>query len=332
LRALGRHADARVVALRAGADGHGADFVTRYRATLENDPQISATATMLGADLVDRYKTEAGRLVLLIDGVDYTLDVARPDDSGWAAQLSAARLCAVIACEFDVPRVEHRLLDRTAAHRLGLDSETLAWRHAESPEGEPIEVVDAALTERVEAPTGFPIEYTRTWRNLLSVEVDEAHLEQPFVATIEPLAGQNGWANKVISQRGDADSRSFGRQVGSLIAFDFLTNNYGRFERNERRYGSNAGWLAGSILSVDHREVFKERQSRRVSDRFGWMTRMPAETATAVRLMAPELVDAQVLVGLSEKQREVFWAQRDAFVARVDALEADHGRSRVLGL
>lgn len=332
LLATGDYRSARTEALRAAADGLGARFVSHYRTSLANDPALTVAARPLELDAAQGIEQTDDKLVLTVDGVARTLEVARVDNNDWAAQLSAARLCVVIDCAFDVPQTEHVTLTRSDAHRLGLDEETLAWRYSGDANGELVELADASLTEQVAATGRFPIEVTRTWRNVLSVSVDESYVDAPFAATIQPLAGMDGWAASVLGERGDADSRTLGRQIGSMIAFDFLTNHYGRFASDEADYGARVAWVDGHIVSHDHAGLFAERSSRRVRDRFRWMTRMPAETATAIRIMAPELVDDKVLVGLNDRQREVFWSQRDAFVDRLEQLEGEHGRSRVLAL
>ncbi len=332
LMALDRHSEARSEALRGVADGLGPDFVTAYRAGLEQDPMFQATPAAFAVELVDETEVRGDRLVVTMDGVERTLDVATTEDSAWAAQLSAYRLCMAIECAFELPEVQHVTLDRKTAQRLGLDPETLDWRYDETSDGESVELVDGALTDVRTAAGNFPVEYTRTWRNLLSAEVDESVLDAPFAATIEPLAGKEDWAARVVANRGETSSRAFGRQVGSMLVFDFLTNNYKRFERRAANYGSNVGWDDGHLVSADHRAAFAERNSRRVSDRMNWMTRLPAETATAVQLLAPETVDERVLIGLSDRQREVFWSQHQTFVERVQDLEKKHGRSQVLSL
>lgn len=329
---MGDYPAARSASLGAVADGLGPDFVALYRQSLEDDPALAYDPRPLEVSAFEIVERDDTRMVVEQDGVKRTLDLAGHDDDRWAVQLSAVRLCAAIACAFDMPATEHVTLTRADVSTLGLDAEPLDWRYGVGESGEFVEVVDAALTEVVDTTSRFPVEFTRTWRNPLSVDVDESYVDAPFAATIEPLAGNGEWASKVLAQRGETDTRQFARQMGSMIAFDFLTNHYARFESNERRYGAHVGWLDGKMVSIDHTDAFAERQSRRVSDRFEWMTRMPAETATAIELMAPEVIDARVLVGLSTKQREVFWQQQERFVERLSELESAHGRSHVRAL
>lgn len=332
LLAMGEFSQARTEALRGAADGLGPQFVSLYRESLRADPALAYDPQPLQVAAIQKTERRGDALRVELDGIARNLHVATLEDNTWASQVAAARLCIAIDCAFEMPVTEHVTLTRSDALALGLDLDTLDWRFGVDVSGEFVEVVDASLTEVVDTPANFPIEYTRTWRNALSVTVDESHVDAPFAATIHPLAEQGSWARDVLAHRGEAGTRHFARQVGSMIAFDFLTNHYARFESAEARYGAHVGWLDGELISTDHTQAFAERSSRRASDRFHWMTRMPVETATAVRLMAPEVVDEEILVGLNDRQREVFWEQQGEFVRRLDSLEAQHGTSRVLAL
>ncbi len=254
--ALGRLEDVRDLVTKAGVTTKRPAVLTdAFNQSWEMDPRFSLTPRhvepqnlVLSAD-----GSYSGQL----DGHDGMLEVAtpeRPDD--WQDGIAVHRLCIALRCRFAVPAAELVTFDADGVRTVGAWIPTLA---------------DGAA---------FPIEKSRGWRHLLS---GESNGDSATVAL-------KAWKrlpqyDDAVAELQAASSQDLAAQLSSLMVFDFLANNHGRFASSRKNWGQSLRVSDGQLLTVPQSRVFETRASKRVQGRFMWSERLPrSEVAAALAI------------------------------------------------
>ncbi len=346
------HQMARRVALKGMELFPGDDeFVGAHRRAIKGDESLTSyqhthltEADQYTADGLYDVSGHRG-VVLSMEGAE-TQYVFKPERSGWQdgwrAEVAAWRFCELVACHFEILKIEPAIMTRSFFDELSGDTEGLAalaeqasWQDIEI-DGEAIQAVRGSLEHLPAKPSAaFPIEYTRLWLNWLAAGTDSQDLESTLAENLGSLQNlaDGKFYEGLVSQVGDLPTWELARQVSSLLLFDFLTNNWERFFTRPEEYGTNNPVVGTTLVSRHNGDAFQPRASRRVQGRFEWTTRFSSSTVASIRALDRELV-AEVLfpeATATERSRlNVMWSQRQQLLQRVDELTSRHGSEEVL--
>jgi predicted Zn finger-like uncharacterized protein len=333
----GHFAQARKVAidgLQIGSDAH--DFTAVFAKAVEDNPALGAF------DIVDVSADMADAASVIPDGDRVTVDLSRDGaatfrftpaqsgwERGWRRNIATYRLCLIMVCNFDVPRTRPARIEKATYEALiENDGEGSASKLAWVTEGGK-EYVYGALQDEVEGPARFPIEDTSLWRGWLSTGGDSDMEDVQAAAALDGLEGQPGaFYEPLAGQLGDTSLQKLASELSSVLVFDFLTNNWSRFQSDSEKWGTHLHLADSQLLSIHNGEAFQPRASTRIKGRFSWTSRFSEDTIASLRLMEPELVSEKLFPDASagEKARlDVFWSQRDAALEGVDELVDAHG-------
>lgn len=257
------------------------------------------------------------------------------DERKWRDDVAAWRLCQIVACPFDIPRTRPARLSKSDFEKYlasdgGVDKSRLRW--VDRSDGT---YVYGALRAWPGEVVRWPIEEVDVWRPWLSVREDPERLETPAREAIKSFEdlGDGRLYRSLAREVDDQSVRELARQLSGVLAYDFLTNNWGRFEDDESRYGASHHFGDGRFVTMRTDTAFQRRKSTRVKGRFRWSSRFGRTMIRSIRLLEREQLRSILYPEPSvlEKHKfEIFWEQRRSLLDRVDELIDEHGRDRVL--
>ena len=127
--------------------------------------------------------------------------------------------------------------------------------------------------------------------------------------------------------------REIARQLSGILSFDYLTNNWGRFEKEEAVYGASNHFADGRFVTLRTDTVFQRRNSTRVKGRFGWISRYSRDMIASIRLLERERL-APILYPdpspFEEAKFDIFWEQRERLLEQVSTDIDKYGRKDAL--
>ena len=326
-------------------------FETLFHTSLQDDQALSEYDVLeLGEDKKIRSIGSASKIdsdaYLLIDGNGdkFLFSPQKSEAARWRDDVAAWRLCRVIECQFELPvteaaRISRRRLERdfNAGESAGsvIDPSAVDWRTETATDGETREYLYGSLRKVPGELARWPIEETKVWRRWLWVYDGETGvLEESLDEATESFRdiADGGLRDGVLDAAGDADVRALARQMSGIIAFDFLTNNWGRFRDDEADYGAANHFADGRFVTIRTDTVFQQRKSTRVEGRFKWATRFSRDTVTSVRMLDRQLVSPLLYPNPSESEKhklDIFWEQRRDLLTRIDDLADEQGDNDV---
>jgi hypothetical protein len=345
-----RFRQARLVAIQAmGFADEGAGFEAKFDETLEADETLGSWEPveldeMSGlASIGASSDVDYSGLVLRGDGGE-PVGLWRPatdEDGPWRDSIAAWRLCQIVACPFEIPRTRPSRISRSAFEAKfdgesgELDSGEFNWVTREGPDGGEVEYLYGALRDWPGEVTRWPIEEFGVWRPWLVAGNDPSSMDQPIeeeIGDFEEL-GDGSLYEGVVAESSGLEVRTVARQLSGIIAFDYLTNNWGRFEDDEVDYGASNHFADGRFVTMETDTVFQRRKSTRVKGRFRWISRFSGDMVRSIRLLDKQSTREMLYPDASAIERakfDIFWEQRDALLSRVDELSDEHGRDDVL--
>ncbi len=267
-------------------------------------------------------------------------------DAEWRHDVVAWRLCELIDCPFILPETVPARLDEATFNRLldrgqgaGASSPSdrygnLAWQTKEREGGGRARYLEGTLKRWVPQGTYWNMDYTGTWRPLLTATEDPALLDAPLAETLDGVKDEAPKMYEgLIAQKDALDTRTFARQLSSVVLFDYLTNHMDRFSERPAYSGLDNQFRDGRFVSLDHSNTFAARISSRVEGRFGWVSRYPVSLVERIRTLDREQADA-ILFGqgsrINAAERGAFWERHRELLKEVDRQIRDHGEENVL--
>ncbi len=299
--ASGRLEDVRTLVSKAGVTTKRPAILTdAFNQSWEVDPRFSTTPRIITPRNI--VAITEGVYGAKLGDVDGTLEVpteARPDD--WQDSIAARRLCIVLKCRFDVPQAELVSVDLEGVQTVG------AWIPT-SAEG-----------------AAFPIEHVRGWRHLLRGEPDETTATRALKAW-KRLPQYKG----VTTELETASAQDLAAQLSSLMIFDFLANNHGRFASSRKDWGEHVRVAEGRLHTTVQSRIFNTRSSKRVRGRFLWSEKLPASEVAAALAIDFARLGAKIFPVETPDRSDKLYAlarQQEALARRSRQLEREVGFS-----
>lgn len=346
----GRFQRARRVAVQAlGFADEGAGFEEKFDKALQSDDVLgswdpvelddSSKIASLGASSDVDYsglilRNDAGKPVGL-------WRPATDEDGPWRDSIAAWRLCQVLPCQFAIPRTRPSRISRST-FEAKFDGESgnlipgeFDWVTREGPDGGEVEYLYGALRDWPGEVTRWPIEEYDVWRPWLTAGGETEVMEKPVSEAVVDFQdlGDGSLHEGVLAESEGLDVRPVARQLSCIITFDFLTNNWGRFEDDEADYGASNHFADGGFVTMETDTVFQRRKSTRVKGRFRWISRFSGDMVRSIRLLDRQSTREMLYPDASSIERakfDIFWEQRETLLSRVDELTDEHGRDDVL--
>ncbi len=341
---------ARRVAIQAlGFADEGAGFEETFAETLEADDTLgswnpvelddSSGIASLGASSDVDYSG-----LVLRDDAGQPVGLWRPatdEDGPWRDSIAAWRLCQILSCQFAIPRTRPSRISRSSfeakfdGESRDLVPEEFDWVTREGPDGGEVEYLYGALRDWPGEMTRWPIEEYDVWRPWLTAGRETEVMERPVseaIGDFEDL-GDGRLHERILAESEGLEVRPVARQLSSIITFDFLTNNWGRFEDDETDYGASNHFADGRFVTIETDTVFQRRKSTRVKGRFRWVSRFSGDMVRSIRLLDKQSTREMLYPDASSIERakfNIFWEQREVLLSRVDELTDEHGRDDVL--
>lgn len=353
-----RYAAARTVALDVLARvGQHAELAAVFNQAIREDrglrpPVVTLTQESGHADTI--YALGGGKSVSLRFSRDgravYAFKPAQVTwREGWQAEVASYTLCEVLQCRFQIPsnRIAKisvqdfdALFDRVNTERQARYREErfgeLVWVREQGPDGQVRPYLYGTLKAWVPGFVNWPLEYTEHWKPWLSVETSMAALERERLKdAIESLRNLQGgrFYRDILRERESADVVEIAGQLSELLTFDFVTTNWDRFSAVEAYYGVNNQFAQGRFVSIDNGAAFHTQPMQRVNELLPSLQRFSRRQIAALRAIEPQSLDVLLFPLQTEESSQrlkVFWQQRDALLAHVDALVKAHGEALVL--
>jgi hypothetical protein len=322
------------------------DFAQIFTRAVEKNPDLGAF------DVVDISSKLADAASVTSDDKRVTVNLSRDGaptfrfkpsqkgwENGWRTSIASYRLCQILVCNFHIPRTRPARIDKatfdaltengTAENNNVESANQLDWT---SEDGK--KYVYGALQDPVQKPARFPIEDIDIWRSWLLPGSDDDMANTSATQALSELEGHpQGFFEPLADHLGQTSLQQLAAQLSSVLVFDFLTNNWSRFQSGDDNWGTHLHLADGHLVSLHNGNAFQPRASTRIKGRFSWTSRFSKDTIASLRLMTPELVSEKLFPNTTpdEKARlDVFWSQRDAVLERIDQLESTHGSKQTL--
>jgi hypothetical protein len=277
--------------------------------------------------------------IVLQDGKTVVFRTARRGKPRWwRNEIAAYRLCQLIVCQFEMPRTLAARVSRVALAKalVGKDKDAfwgVAWNYEPNANGDRDEFVHGAQVEVVGDSARWPMELDMIWRRWLNPESVVEIFDQKIDVTFPSKPATLPFVKNLFRESKGKSTRVFGRQISSLVLFDFLTNNWARYESKAERYGENLRLDDGQLISLNHHRTFQPRASKRVRGRFSYVGKFSKRSISSLRLLDPDVVDQALFPSptLSERARlKVFWKQREVALRTVDGFTVAYGPKQVM--
>lgn len=313
-------------------------FETKFRETLEQQPSLQQYRPL---DLGSRDDVRTIRPVERGDYPAYAIRGAEgaksylfiPEAEGvgdWRDQIAGWRLCELLECGFEIPETRAAKIDRASFDRLFEPGNS----DGPAPKRSALEWIDRGDKEILRGAVRrwpseierWPIEATSLWRPWISGYVDDVPWDMTVAEALEdrPESEIEGDVREQIrSSTGNWTVRRAAKQLSNVLTYDYLTNNWGRFEEEPEDFGASHHAGPESFVTLRSETVFQNRGSRRVEGRFNWSNRFSEDFLTSLRLLEREET-ASILyptpTGISDGKLRIFWRQRKRVLNRVDHL------------
>ncbi len=266
---------------------------------------------------------------------------ATGEEGPWRDAIAAWRLCQIVECQFEIPRTRPSRISRSRFEEVfdektgGSAPDEYHWVSEKGPDGEQREYLYGALREWPGELVRWPIEEFEVWRPWLSAGSDPELLGRPAAEAIggfEDL-GDGTLHDALVAESEGRSVRDVARRLSGIVTFDFLTNNWGRFEDDTADYGASNHFANGRFVTIETDTVFQRRKSTRIKGRFGWISRFSRGTIRSIRLLERDRL-REILypdpTSIERAKYEIFWEQREAVLSRVEKLVDEHDRKDVL--
>ncbi|HHH11511.1 MAG TPA: hypothetical protein ENK23_05490 [Sorangium sp.] len=351
----GRYADARSLLIAAERrhpdDARFAPLILR---ACDEDPAYAPRIKRLrpDSDVTAIRRLGGGKSITLKLMHHHTIvGVLKPAQRGGAGgyhgEIASWRLCPLIRCGFHIAynrRVAilkeefdtlYRRSDDDAQQRYAKRFDELLIHT--SKDGR--QWVQGALEDWVPEFAPFPIERTTTWNSWLRQPADGGatmtSLQAPAMDafTIADTRGHAGFLRLLKKHLRGASRRQLARQLSNVIAFDFLVSNWDRFSTSKKFVGANCQIRRGNIVSIDNGAAFPLYPQRSPGRRLKLVQRFSRTLVAALRALPKQATRKRLFrrVGNDDKRRfALFWKQRAALLAYIDALIAQYGKANVL--
>ena len=267
--------------------------------------------------------------------------------SDYRSEIAAWRLCPLIRCGFDIPYNEHVKLTRATFDELysrveGEKQDRYREAHFDDltfDESDGDAWLHGVLKEWVPSFTQLPIERTDVWRPWLTIEGEGATpLGELDVPARDAFSKEDtrGSARKLEHLRehlGETSRRELARQISNMLVYDHLITNWDRFSQKKEYYGTNCQLAHGRIVSIDNGASFQTTPHEAVEQRLKLAQRFSRQLVRALRKLDKRRSFRLLFrepTNYDHARFRLFWKQRRGFLAYVDSLIAEHGRSRVL--
>ena len=354
----GQYQRARELAARAYHQTSDTDELRRaFDRAVANDPALHHTPrTMRPDEDADDLEpiTEGASITLRFtdDGRDrYAYKVARDDwPDGWRVEVAAYQLCEILPCDLRIPVNEPARISRddfeelyerneTASSRAYADRrfDELLWHNQSGPDGRERDYLYGTLKEWIPHYTRWPIEHIDTWQPWLDVTGDPSILDDQgaddYLRRLDSVYdGQ--FLHGLRRETDGYSARHLARQISNLHVFDYLTTNFDRYSNIEDYYGVNTHFADGYFVPIDNSAAFQfvELRVPLMDERIRSVSRFSRSLVDAIRLMRPEVVEPALFPGANDRERrrlDIFWQQRDKFLAYVDGLVDEYGEEAV---
>ena len=260
----------------------------------------------------------------------------------YRGEVATYRLCAMLGCALEIPRslaVWVPESDFYALTGLAPNASTQVYARwseilwTEGPEGRGVWGV---YKDWVPAFSRFAVEYTDVWQPLVHAGVSAEWLaSRSFELALAEFADrERGFYARLRSHAQGATAYALARQLSDLHVIDALINNFDRYQADWP--GMNCHFREGRILSLDNGASFtlpEEFDERATMARLSQIQVFSRQFIDALRWM-PESAGELLLPDVPHfddegARRAAFFARRDAVVAYVDALVAEHGEAAV---
>ena len=268
----------------------------------------------------------------------------RYKEDAWKKDVTAWRLCQLIACTFDIPQATPAVIDAAVFDHLMSSTGSgakppserfseLSW-NASRDKAAPRQL-RGVLKRWVEPGAMWPFSYTNTWRPWVTAYEDKKALQEPLAKALENMSREDEPLYKaILAQTGQSmDTKELATQLSGVVTFDFLVNNMNRFK--ERATYNNAPdnqITRGNFYSLDHSTTMASRLSSRVKGRFDWVQRFDKSMIDAIRDLDPKTVDPILFpkgTSISRSEQKAFWKRRERLLKEVDELVARYGKENV---
>ena len=299
-----------------------------FNASVVRDEGFKSPAEPLDLDDYQVELTRApGVLLLEHDGESYELTLATTENPAeWEDPIAARRFCEILKCRFDLP----------VAQSVSVDAESLALRISTMDRDDEFvstqgRVPGSLVNVSVRSMARFPIERTRAWRPLLDVSTPLGN--EPAAESLPSMRKERRAWKKLKPQLKEQSAMELAEGLSSLLIFDFMANNWERFERKRRKWGSNLRVADGNLVAINNVGAFKERGSKRVRGRMKWAERLSGTTvASALAIdfdrIGPSLFET---AGKSRDAKiRALKRQQKRLAKRVSRLEEVHGSDVVM--
>jgi len=258
----------------------------------------------------------------------------------WRDQIAAWRLCELLECGFEIPETSAARIDRASLDRL-LESDRTSGPVPPRAElhwidGDDGDVLRGALRRWPEEIERWPIEAVSLWRPWTAGYADATARETTVAEALDDrtdLDLSSESRRSIRDTTGEWTIRRTTRQLSNILTFDFLTNNWGRFEDDPDQFGASHHVGSDGFVTLRSETVFQNRSSRRVEDRFNWCSRFSRDFVTSLRLLKRDRTESILYPepGVrSEGKFQLFWRQRERALDRIDELSEASSADRVV--
>lgn len=351
---IGRRAEAEVLSWNAAVDDpvNRDRWIRAWYAAMAADAERfpPPVGELIGGVNVDELEPFDGSssIILRFNVAGETVGIFKPHQTvrhqSHRGEIAAYRLCELIRCSFDVPLSEESFVEEAEFRRLvGADRHDPL--HLRTEHRTPIwfrdeldrRIVFGVIKEWVPEFCRFPIEYTDVWGPLLRHGITRAELEDVSVRrALEELRGrERGFYWRIVELADDMDASMLARQLSELHVFDYLINNFDRYQ--PEWFGMNTHWQRGGFVSIDNGASFSlltEFTDRATARRLRRIEVFPRSMIDAIRWMDEEAA-FEILFPPNphfddESERfDEFLVRRSELLDYVDGLVTDHGEGAV---
>lgn len=234
--------------------------------------------------------------------------------SGARASIASYRLCQAVACGFVVPSTVPAALNQEDwSEARNAMASTAGLPGADSN-------VRGALQFEVEGAVHYPIEETSIWRGWLA----GGTIEGDLIDALSPLESANSeHYAALLAELSDSTPRDLARNTSSILTFDYLTNNFARFDSARTEFDHGVMVKDSVFLAIDNRGTFRPRTSTRVKGRFSWTSRFDPRFINSLRETDPDVLSKYLFTepsGAEEAATRIVLSQRERILERVDSM------------
>ncbi len=335
--------------VRKAADNGDTDAIALYWRALDADPLYGATfVRTIKPDGNNSLSALGGGSTVSLkykEGVN-TLAAIKPDQdlrqTMYRSEIAYFRLCEILGCSFDVPKnvpVRFRREHFNALYAASTSTKNAGYRskfdHLIWVKEDDTKVLYATFKEWISPFTGFPIENTDTWKQVVQPDgVKDVELESLIKRVL--VAGRPSDYNnfsKIKNWTNDLSMTDFARQLSDLMLVDFLTNNWDRFSGAADNYGANCHIHPGGLIAIDNGAAFPAWHAPRVVKRLEFVRVFNRDLVRRLRALTPEMINHRLFPNPTKEEKKSlqrFWERRDQALKHIDEQIKKYGEDAVL--